>query len=196
MKLQQKLTIIGLSSITLGLIGLTPFAFSWANAGQIQPTPAVTTPAEIPLDATEVTKDIAISGKPVRLEVPAANINITIIDGAYNTNTGEWTLTDDKAQFALPTVQPNDQSGNTLIYGHNTWAVFAALHNLKQGAEAKIYTENGHIFTYKLRSSEVVDPTNTAIFDYEGAPQLTLQTCTGVWSEARKFFYFDLVTAE
>jgi LPXTG-site transpeptidase (sortase) family protein len=150
--------------------------------------PAAIEQAAQPLDPA------AIAGKPVRLQVEG--IDIAIIEGIYNAQTGAWTLTDDKAQFALPTALPNDQSGNTLIYGHNTPRVFADLHALAPGAQARIYTDNDHVFTYAYRSSETVSPTATDIFAYTGSPQLTLQTCTGFWSEQRKFFYFELVAVK
>lgn len=194
MTLQHKLAITGIGMVAVGLVSLTPFVVPRASAPAPEtPTPAVTQQQQA---APQPAVPSVISGKPVRLEVPAAAIDIAVIDGAYNPNTGDWTLTDTKAQFALPTRLPNNESGNTLIYGHDTPAIFNRLHKLTPGAEARVYTDNGHVLTYKLRSSEIVSPTNVSIFDYQGKPQLTLQTCTGARSENRKFFYFDLVSAQ
>lgn len=194
MTLHHKLAITGISAVTIGLIGLSPFVISWLKTNQ---TPPPSTNSQVVKLETspEPPADTIITGKPVRIKVPAAGIDLTVVEGYYNTQTGDWTLTDDKAQFAMPTSQPNDEAGNTLIYGHDTPAIFHRLHDLAPGVEAIIYTNNGHVLTYKLRSSEVIDPKNTSIFTYNGKPQLTLQTCTGIWSENRKFFYFDLATA-
>ena len=190
----NKLTIIGLASITLGLIGLTPFAWQFNHTPATANPIATSQQAAVALEAPAPAAPIV--GKPARIVVSDASIDLPVIDGAYSTETGEWTLTDTKAQFALPTSQPNDQAGNTLIYGHDTNRIFHQLHNLPLGSHAVVHTDNGHQLTYALRASEVVDPSNTAIFDYQGKPQLTLQTCTGAFSEARKFFYFDLIAAQ
>lgn len=194
MTLHHKLAITGISVIALGLIGLSPFVISWTAAKQ--PVAQTSEAPAVALQKAQPATKTMITGKPVRLEVSAASINLAVIEGSYSTETGEWTLTDDKVQFAMPTSQPNDEAGNTLIYGHDTPAIFHRLHDVTPGAEAKVFTENGHVLTYKLRTSEVVDPKDTSIFAYDGKPQLTLQTCTGIWSENRKFFYFDLVNAQ
>lgn len=193
MTTHYKIAIIGALTATIGVIGLAPVAMS-AVREQSPQQPTSTLEQANPITPSPETP--VISGNPVRIEVPAAGINLTIIEGHFNENTGEWTLTDNKAQFAVPTAAPNNKNGNTLIYGHNTPQIFAALHKQPAGTIAKVYTDNGHVFSYTLRGSETVSPTNTAIFDYQGAPQLTLQTCTGVWSEARRFFYFDLTSTE
>lgn len=193
MTLQHKLAITGIGMVAVGLVSLTSFVMPRVAA----PAPQTNQSSVVNLQqAAQSAAPSSISGKPIRLEVPAANIAIAVIDGNYNSSTGEWTLTDDKAQFALPSSQANNKGGNTLIYGHDTPAIFHRLHKLAPGAEAKVFTDNGHALTYTLRASEVVSPSNTSIFDYQGKPQLTLQTCTGVWSENRKFFYFDLVAAQ
>lgn len=195
MTISHKLTSLGITIATVGIIGLAPLAIAAAQQNSHTHLPSADSQQVFSKPAaTDETPRIA--GKPVRIEVPAAGINLTVVDGNFDTKTGEWTLSNDKAHFALPTEVVNNKSGNTLIYGHNTKQVFGPLLKLDVGAEAKVFTDNGHIFTYKLVAGEKVDPSNTAIFAYKGAPRLTLQTCTGVWSEARQFLYFELVSAQ
>lgn len=133
-----------------------------------------------------------ITGKPIKITIPIAGIDLTIINGDYNKTSKSWTLSPSKALFATVSSFPNNKEGNTLIYGHNTNAVFYSTYKLIYGDEAFIYTDSGHTFIYKLVNSEIVKPTDTLVFDYQGKPRLTLQTCNGLFSENRKLFYFDL----
>ncbi|QQS18745.1 sortase [Candidatus Saccharibacteria bacterium] len=84
--------------------------------------------------------------------------------------------------------------GNTFIYGHATSWVFGPLLKIQPSAEATITTDMGFVFTYKLASHEVVDPTNIGVLNYTGPSRLMLQTCTGpTLSEFRQLFYFSYV---
>lgn len=143
---------------------------------------------------TKVTPKIAaVSGKPVSIVIPAANIDLPVTDGHYSELDGSWTLSDTNAQFATITMPPNNISGNTFIYGHGTDPVFARLANtpLAIGAQALIYTDNGHIFSYLYQSTREITPDDTSVFDYEGPPILTIQTCTGMFSEWRSLYQFS-----
>ena len=91
------------------------------------------------------------------------------------------------------TAPSNNQSGNTFIYGHNRPAVFAKLSKLQIGETVKVYTDNNHTFTYKFRSAYETSPNDASLFEYDGAPILTLQTCSGLWDQNRYLMTFDLV---
>lgn len=164
------------------LAPLTYFSFhaSMANAS----TPTIVKRVVLP------PKPTLITGKPVSLAIPSLQMNLDVIDGTYNKQTGEWTLTTDKAQFALLSVQPNNETGNTLIYGHYRPEVFAYLHLIKPGAQATVTTDNGYRFTYTYQSTQAVDPTDTSIFTYTGIPRLTIQTCSGAFFQHRQMYYF------
>lgn len=181
------------SMVAGGVLLLLPFITIWfrnraavTNVSPLLTAPMIASPVE----------DAVFAGKPVRLVIPSLGIDIAVEDGAYNPENGAWTLSNDKAHFALPSVESNTSGGNTLIYGHNRKGVFALLKNLKTGDQAIVITDNGIMFTYKFRSAEDVAPYDTAIFGYEGPPQLTLQTCSGIWMQDRRLHYFDLVSVE
>lgn len=134
-----------------------------------------------------------IAGKPARIEVPSLGIDLQVINGYYNSGDQSWTLTNDKAQYATMTPQANNISGNTFIYAHRLPGVFANLANIKPGEMVKIHTENGHMFEYTFRSAYETSPTDSSLFQYQGPPILTLQTCSGLWDQNRTLFTFDLV---
>lgn len=174
-------------SVTLtsaGIMGMVPYANMWIDhkAALANPVPATI--------VRHAQKPTAITGKPVRLIIPGLAMDLQVIDGEYSKTTGAWTLTNDKAQFAVPSAQPNNESGDTFIYGHYRREVFARLHTITPGSQAIIETDNGYRFTYTFTATEAIQPTNTDIFTYDGPPQLTIQTCSGAWFQNRQFFYF------
>lgn len=131
---------------------------------------------------------VIIRGKPVRVVVQSVGIDLAINDGLYNESNATWTLSDHMAQYATLTPLLNDEGGNTLIYGHDTKRVFRKLKDMPPQATVDLYTDNGYMFTYTYTSTYVVTPANTTLFDYQGPPIVTLQTCTGAWSEHRQMF--------
>lgn len=179
----------------LGIIAALPVAlflsgpiWSWVTSVQAQKITVELAPTQ-----TYDTPPKVLRGKPVRVVVPSQGIDLQVVDGHFNAETGEWTLTRDKAQYARISSIANNQGGNTFIYGHDLPAIFRNLVNLKPGDTATVYTENNLVFTYKYRDAIIVPPTDTTIFSYTGAPILTLQTCSGYWSESRRLMTFDFV---
>jgi LPXTG-site transpeptidase (sortase) family protein len=133
-----------------------------------------------------------IEGVPSTISVPRLGMDLTIVDGTYNATNDSWTLTDDKAQFATMTDLPNNQSGSTFIYGHNTDQVFAKLSGLSVGDIAQIKTTNGRTFNYIYNGQEIVQPSSTQILSEKPAtPRLTLMTCEGILSLTRRVMFFD-----
>lgn len=189
MKLYKKLQIISLVVIVAGLCLLAPLTYYWAQQkiAMSQP-PKVNVPAVAPKPPQ---KPNVVSGEPTEIKIPSVfNMDLTVVPGYYNKATGEWNLSLTEAQYAVPSVLPNNYSGNTLIYGHYRPEVFAYLHLIKPGAIAQIITSNGYTFTYTFQNSQAFDPTDTSIFLYQGPPRLTIQTCSGSLFQHRQMYYF------
>jgi LPXTG-site transpeptidase (sortase) family protein len=162
-----------------------------ARAAEIQKARAV---AAATVAATNP-DDSYVSGEPASIAIPSLGIDLAVAPGVYNEQTHQWTLSLDKAHYAVMTPQPNTQGGNTFIYGHYRRNVFASLHNIQPGAQAVVRTHNGKTFTYVYESNRIVAPEQSqGIFDYQGKPILTVQTCTGVFFENRQLFTFNLVS--
>ncbi len=135
--------------------------------------------------------DQVVQGKPIRIQIPSLDIDLPVIDGQYNSQEKTWTLSNDKAHFALITPPANNQNGNTFIYGHALPNVFGRLPGISPGAEVIISTDTNRAFTYTFRSSYETNPNDDQLFHYDGPPILTLQTCTGIWSQNRSLYTFD-----
>jgi len=194
----SRLAIAGVGLVVIGLIGLIPMLYSSDGvavaANQANAATSVAAPAAETKKADPAPQ--SVSGHPVRIVASSVGVDMPVVDGFYDSTTGDWTLYSDKAQFAAMTTQPNDKSGQTFIYGHATQRVFGKLLNMHVGDTVEVYTNNGYKFTYTLKETEVVTPQNTGILNYSGAPRLLLQTCVGTWSESRKFFILDYTKVE
>lgn len=168
----------------------------WFGLSQLEPdqpvaSAAAITPAERAKSLVRFEHSQRITGEPIQIRVPRLGVDLAVIDGIYDPALDTWTLTKDKAQFARMTELPNNESGNTFIYGHNTDAVFSPLVWLQSGDEAIITTANGHTFTYLYNGNQIVNPDETSILSPTEAPRLTLMTCEGILSQARRVAVFD-----
>jgi len=154
--------------------------------------------ADSPVSALAVQHQAVISGRPVRIAIPASGVDLPIDPGYYNVATGEWTLSGYRAQFAVSSALANNAAGDTFIYGHNNNYVFGALrhHTPLPDSPAIIYTDTGHVFTYIFVGSTSFVPDDTSALTYSGPPMLTIQTCTGSLNEWRTMYRFRLEEAE
>lgn len=183
--------ITGASFLLIAAIVIAPFIPSIVGTlpiaqSKAQPIVATATRQEKPVDPQ------VIQGNPRHILVPSLGIDVAINDGVFDPATQLWTITEESAFYATPTSPINNDNGSTLIYGHNSTIIFGKLPQIQPGAEAIVTTDTGYTFTYTYKDSETVDPTNTAVLNYSGAPRIMLQTCTGFWNEHRQMFYFYL----
>lgn len=134
------------------------------------------------------------SGHPLNFTVERLDINLPVRDGTYDSRTNEWTLSTDAVYFATLTMEPNEASGNTFIYGHNQPQVIGPMKDIVVGDIVSLKTSNGHTFRYTYSHDSIVAPTFTDILRQDPkTPQLTVMTCEGIWSETRRAMYFNLV---
>lgn len=134
-----------------------------------------------------------VSGRPVRIVIPSEDVDLPLIPGTYDRADDSWTLSGYEAQFATSSAPANNVGGETFIYGHNNDYVFGALRHVTPavGSEALVYTANHHIFAYTFRKTWSVGPYDVTTIDYQGAPVLLIQTCTGSLNELRTMYLFD-----
>ncbi len=177
------------------LLGFDPLMHYLQGRGQPL-SPSSGTASQVQAAQVNATADVApLQGKPSRLLIPRLGLDLQVADGTYNAKSKTWTLSKDKAHYALITALANNQAGNTFIYGHNRREVFANLSRLQPGDMVVVHTDNGHTFTYSFRSAYDTNPNDDSLFAYHGKPILTMQTCSGIWYQNRRLFTFDLVGA-
>jgi LPXTG-site transpeptidase (sortase) family protein len=150
--------------------------------------------SEIMAEEPEPTPIEAVTGTPVRLEIPGVGINLPILDGDYDPTTDNWTLTTTSVHYATMTTPINNLSGHTLIYGHNNRDLLGPTRDIVPYELLLIYTEEGKTFVYTYTGDELVDPTDTSVLDNEpDKPHLTLLTCEGLFYEQRRLMGFEFV---
>jgi LPXTG-site transpeptidase (sortase) family protein len=188
MKLRFKLTIGVLFLLAGGLLDSQHFlnAFETKNAQPFIGTTHVSAAAITP------TTPNLIIGTPSHISIPSQHISVDVDPGRYNASKQTWSLSETKAEFATVTTQPNNIAGNTFIYGHDIPAVFESLLKAHIGDQAVVTTSNGHTFTYTLANYHDTKPSDVSLFNYQGKPILTLQTCSGFWYQNRRLFVFNL----
>lgn len=184
--------LVGGVLLLIGVLMLINPLIAWVN----QKSLAVQSFQEITSKSAPANEVPRIEGKPNTITISSVNINLPTVEGIYYPKSATWNLSLDKAHYAVMTPMPNNQSGNTFIYAHNRKNVFMSLPAIKEGDLAVVTTENGKKFTYRYRSAITTEPNDTSILSYQGAPILTLQTCTGMWYQNRTLFIFDFVSFE
>lgn len=166
-------------------VAASPFAQT-SQQETTQPAQVVSTPV-----VTQESTPVKAHNRPVRLQIPSLGMDLTVADGYYNASTQKWTLSNNKAHYAVQTPVPNAESGNTFIYGHNRKEVFRKLSQIKLGAEVVITTGEGRKFVYVFKGALETTPDDSSVFAYSGPSMLTIQTCSGVRFENRQMFLFD-----
>lgn len=191
MKVKSRFLIqLGILWIVLGAFLSAPY---WLTA--LRTTTAIQVAAAPDTSAQINTDKPRISGTPARIAFPSLGVDKALLAGTYDEKSRTWSLADYEAQYAVVTPEPNNQTGNTFIYGHNNMNVFGKLLDAQPGTEAIITTTNGHTFRYRLETITDVQPNDLSFLADHKSPILTVQTCSGLWSESRRMFVFAFVEA-
>ncbi len=130
---------------------------------------------------------------PVHIEIPDVGISLSVDRGSYDFSSEEWTLYDQVAFWADLTALPSDQFGNTLIYAHNKPDAFYPLKDIEPGDEILLTADTGEVLVYQYEYDLVVDPRNNDLFELNDDSYLTLLTCNGWFSEARRLMVSRLI---
>ncbi len=128
-----------------------------------------------------------------RLIIPAINLNQHIYQG-------QSIYTVDKGVWIRPNGSMPDKGSNTVMVGHRLTytdpeGVFYFLNKLNPGDGITVYWQ-GKAYTYTVVYTKVVPPTDVAIEGPTANSQLTLYTCTPLWSlNDRLVVVADLVSS-
>lgn len=136
--------------------------------------------------------------KPVpkenRLIIPSIGVDMLILEGANEK------VLDRGGIWRIPTSSNPSQGSNTVLSGHR-WQYLPPssrtlyLLDKVQVGEPIIVYWNGQEYDYRVARREVVDPTRTDIQNATTNPQLTIFTCTPLFStKQRLVLYGDLIS--
>ena len=174
------------------ILGLAVGMYIYSSPVLASQPVSVYVPAVKAVSREQPIKPEEIIGTPISIELPRIGLVREVIDGEYDTASGQWTLADDKAHYAVITNLSNNLSGQTVIYGHNTMAVLEPVKSVQAGDELLVTADNGHVFVYTYSNDRFVDPTDVSVmYETSVKPRLVLMTCEGWLSETRRLLYFD-----
>lgn len=140
-----------------------------------------------------------IPGSPVRLTIPAINVNSEIQYVGVNPK-GEMEVPDstvDVGWFKLGS-RPGEK-GSAVISGHfdgkdGKVGVFTNLHKLKKGDKLYIEDDKGTTTTFIVRESRIYNPGYAEeVFSLNDSAHLNLVTCDGIWDKNKKSYTKRLV---
>ena len=127
----------------------------------------------------------AAEDKPLdnRLVIPSIQVNEPIIEA-----NGIWAIKDGGA-WRRPQTSTPDADGNTVIVGHrfygNTVSTFYHLDKVAIGQKLALYWE-GVEYLYEVVETKVVEATAIEIEAPTKEKQLTLYTCTPIWTASQR----------
>ena len=141
------------------------------------------------------------SGFPVRLKIPAINVNAAI-ERVGLTPQGAVAVPKGPTNAAWFYLGPRPgEKGSSVIDGHFGWkngipAVFDDLNKLRKGDKLYVEDEKGAVVSFIVREIRTYahDKNVPGVFDSnDGKAHLNLITCEGVWNEVQKNYSDRLV---
>lgn len=113
---------------------------------------------------------------PIKISLPSINAELTIEETLIEK--GIWQISETGVSHLATSAYPGNP-GNIILYGHNTKDRLARLHEIKNGDIITVTSKNGRIFEYKVRSVEIVKPTEIEKLMSHNDETLTIYTCIG-----------------
>lgn len=162
-----------------------PYATRLTNDGEVSSTVTLST---LPV----------VENKPVpaenRLVIPSIGVNMLILEGPTEK------VLDRGGIWRIPTTSNPSLGSNTVLSGHRwqylppSGRTLYLLDKVKIGEPMIIYWQ-GKEYDYRVARREVVDPSRTDIQNATLDPQLTIYTCTPLFStKHRLVLYGDLIS--
>ncbi|MCX6791847.1 MAG: sortase [Candidatus Gottesmanbacteria bacterium] len=97
---------------------------------------------------------------------------------------GMWAISQTSANHVYESAMPG-QRGNSIIYAHNSDALFGRLEDVKRGDPVAIRTTDGALHRYVVISTAWVTPGHTELLTPTSSEILTLYTCAGLLDSLR-----------
>jgi sortase A len=175
--------------VAVGVVCLGYYGYMSAEARQFQREQAAAFESLLPPAAGEVTEPRAGDSAPERtdrradgsaatsppgagvlalLDIPRLNISTPVLSGDDD-------ATLEIAVGHLPDTPKPWESGNSAFAAHRD-GLFRPLRNIRVGDEVRVRTLEGE-FTYRVRETKIVVPTNLSVLEPRERPTLTLITC-------------------
>ncbi len=177
---------LSLTSLLLGLVILAiPFA-PWILFHTLRPAPVFPYPTRLAgtpyLPTIPTTKQPAIP-EGNRLVIPKIGVDVDIVEG--QDERALW-----RGIWRFPASSTPDRGSNTVLTGHRFQYLSGPrtlyLLDQMQVGDLIIVYWRGQEFDYRIRERRIVNPDAVSILDDTSNPQLTIFTCTPVFSTKQR----------
>lgn len=120
----------------------------------------------------DVTRPPVTDDTPLRLNVPALNVDQTIVQGV------DWNALQQGVGMLPNGATPRSDGENVVLAAHNDIysEIFRNLDQLEPGDQLQIQTRAG-VYTYVVRETQIVEPDDVHVMDSQGQPMVTLISC-------------------
>ena len=119
------------------------------------------------MDRSTTTNDM-----PLRVIIPEINIDNTIVQGV------DWDALQQGVGMLPNGAIPTNETDNIVLAAHNDiyGELFRDLDQLEVGDELQVQTQSG-FFTYMVRDTLIVDPSDVYVMESQNTPMVTLVSC-------------------
>lgn len=169
--------LVVLLGLYIAVIPVLPALQLWWNQREGVLVPYSGVLADASQNANKQNKPIP---KENRLVIPGINVDQPIKEG------NSLSVIDNEGVWRRPNASGTPESGNMVIVGHRftyttPYGSFYHLDKMKVGDSFAIYWQ-GKEYVYKVVESKTVSATSVDIEKDTSEKQLTLYTCTPIWS--------------
>lgn len=123
-----------------------------------------------------------VAAKPLKLYIPKMDRTLYVSDGKVIGD--RWEISSTGVSYLTASAVPG-QSGNSVIYGHNTIDALGGLWRVHEGDFVYVILNNGQFYKYQVFERREIDPSNVDILGQTTDSRLTIYTCSGFLDSAR-----------
>lgn len=126
-------------------------------------------------------ESVSIRLRPSHITV--TNLIDVDINEQYLVN-GQWSVDEKLASYLGSSAKPSE-TGNIIVYGHNTKQVFGKLPLVKVGDSITLTTFDGQNYQYLVKETVEIDPSQIRYLMPTNEETLTIYTCSGFMDRKR-----------
>ena len=128
------------------------------------------------------TKNAAAFSKPAKLYIPKMSKILYVSDGYVQGD--RWVISETGVSYLTTSALPG-QTGNAVIYGHNTKNILGGLWRVGDGDTIYVVLNSGDFVRYQVYERKEIEPTQVEILSQTSDSRLTIYTCSGFLDTAR-----------
>lgn len=123
-----------------------------------------------------------VLAKPTKVYIPRLSRVLYVSDGYVAGD--RWAISETGVSYLTTSAVPGE-TGNAVIYGHNTQAILGGLWRVQDGDIIYVVLKSGDFVKYQVFERKEIEPTQVEILNQTSDSRLTIYTCSGFLDTAR-----------